>query len=373
MPLSPEDSLKLNVLLHSEIEAVRIDEGRMQLYALTPTGESMVELNPNCRNDQYLKQVRETLSGHVLGSPGGYPVFLKRWTRMGQARDARLGDLLLLGEPEAVVAVSNAPGLTDELARRAWWIDPSSENARRMLASPAVASGAMGKVLAEHLAEHLAFETEPALMIDSVRLVLGPGLIDEVRTRKIWASGARKNAYRVGFLQAMPERLPEPRAAHAKLGSARAALASLTDNAPAMMLMNMLDAPGQSFLATARAILDRPADQDVVVALLNTIGTHLAPARLSMTNTQMIEDIIDETAQSLAHTDNHAVLTTLITAAPDLAAEIEALLVLSRLSDLVVTPIFARTSAEGTLMRKKIAPVTTPIFARLDILLGKGQ
>ena len=48
---------------------------------------------------------REFLASHVLGSPGGYPVFINRWTRMGQARDENLQRLLMLGEPEAVVAV----------------------------------------------------------------------------------------------------------------------------------------------------------------------------------------------------------------------------------------------------------------------------
>ena len=48
-------------------------------------------------------------------------MYLQRWTRMGQMRDESLEQLLLLGEPEAVVAVVCAPGLTDELARRAWW------------------------------------------------------------------------------------------------------------------------------------------------------------------------------------------------------------------------------------------------------------
>ena len=46
------------------------------------------------------------LSNHALSSPGGYPVFLQRWTRMGQAKDAQLEKLLLLGESEAVVAPS---------------------------------------------------------------------------------------------------------------------------------------------------------------------------------------------------------------------------------------------------------------------------
>ena len=71
MQLSSEDSLKLNVLLHSDIQAVRIHESSMTLYALSSSGEeAKVELNPNTRSERYLKQVREMLSGHVLGSPG---------------------------------------------------------------------------------------------------------------------------------------------------------------------------------------------------------------------------------------------------------------------------------------------------------------
>ena len=194
MSLTSEDTLKLNVMLHSNVEAIRIDESRMTVHALSGDSESKLALNPDCKPEQYIKKVREMLSGHVLGSPGGYPVFLKRWTRMGQARDEGLNELLMLGEPEAVVAVANAPGLTDELARRAWWVDPISDNARRMLERSAVVEGAMGKILAQHLVEHLAFETEPQIMMDTIRLVLQPGLIDEQAKLKVWASGARKNA-----------------------------------------------------------------------------------------------------------------------------------------------------------------------------------
>ena len=104
MELSAEDALRLNVLLANPLEAVRIDESSMTVYALSEQGEASVSLNPRGRDDQYLKKVRELLSSQVLGSPGGYPVFLRRWTRMGQARDHSLEQLLLLGEPEAVVA-----------------------------------------------------------------------------------------------------------------------------------------------------------------------------------------------------------------------------------------------------------------------------
>ncbi|OYY79764.1 MAG: hypothetical protein B7Y33_04935, partial [Hydrogenophilales bacterium 16-62-9] len=72
--LSSEDELRLNVLFNTELKAVRIDESTMTLWALTPQGEASVPLKPNERSDRYLKRVREQLSGHALGSPGGYPV-----------------------------------------------------------------------------------------------------------------------------------------------------------------------------------------------------------------------------------------------------------------------------------------------------------
>jgi hypothetical protein len=138
MDLTPEDALRINVLLASPIEAVRIDESRMTLFALSEKGEAKVQLNPNCRDESYLRRVRETLSSHVLGSPGGYPVYLKRW----------------------VVAVVNATGITDELARRAWWAAQTADNARCMLQQAAVVNGEMGAVLADFLVEFLPFEEE---------------------------------------------------------------------------------------------------------------------------------------------------------------------------------------------------------------------
>ena len=174
MELSNEDLLRLNVLLANPIEAIRIDESTMTVCGLTGTTEAKVKLHATGRSEKYLRQVRELLSGHVLGSPGGYPAYLQRWTRMGQTRDARLAELLLLGDPEAVVAVAGAPGLTDDLARRAWWALPTPENARCMLERECVVAGAMGKVLADYLVEYLPFETEPLHMINTVAWCCSP-------------------------------------------------------------------------------------------------------------------------------------------------------------------------------------------------------
>ena len=81
--------------------------------------------------------------------------------------------------PEAVVAAVSAQGLTDELARRAWWAMEDAGNARRMLVRPTIVDGDMGPVLARYLVEHLPFETEPEKMMETVRLVLQRELVDD--------------------------------------------------------------------------------------------------------------------------------------------------------------------------------------------------
>jgi hypothetical protein len=170
--LASEDALRLAVLMAGEVHAVRIDEGRMELQALTPRGEARVALHANCRAESYLTRVREILGGHALGSPGGYPVHLRRWTRMGQASVRNLEALLKLGEPEAVAAVAPAPALSDERARGAWWARPTVETARVMLEHPAVRAGAMGPVLVDYLVEYLPFEADPVAAMNLVRAVL---------------------------------------------------------------------------------------------------------------------------------------------------------------------------------------------------------
>jgi hypothetical protein len=121
MQLSNEDNLRLNVLLAQDLKAVRIDESKMIVYALSAKGDAKVQLNPTCKDEKYIRLVKELLSNKIMGSPGGYPVYIKRWTRMGQERrEESLAQLLLLGEQEAVVAVVHAPILTPEIARHAW-------------------------------------------------------------------------------------------------------------------------------------------------------------------------------------------------------------------------------------------------------------
>lgn len=376
MDLSAEDSLRLNVLLNQDLQAVRIDDSKMIVYGLTERGEAKVPLNPNCRDEQYIKRVKEAISSHVLGSPGGYPIFLRRWTRMGQARDESLDKLLQLGEPEAVVAVVHAPGLTDEQARRAWWCMPSSENARRMLKNVTVATGNMGKELAEFLIEFLAFEEEAKDIIESVRLVLQPGLVDEKIKESLWSKGQRKNAFLVGFLKTVPDELPEQASAHGELQSLQQALLPLAEkgNVFAKQLLRILSAEGQAFIKTVKTVMKKPSSQDVVVALMEAIEDYFTAMRISERPSQEINELLESANKVCNECENHSEdLAEILQTIPEAESMLKAMLVLSWMGEKALNPIFSKTDAIGSAMRRKLEPLFTPLTEQLDRLYSGGR
>ena len=369
MELSSEDALRLNVLI-ANAEAVRIDENAMEVYGLQGDRELKVTLHPTCRSDKYLTLVREMLSSAVLDSPGGYPVFLRRWTRMGQIDSGQLDRLLKLGEPEAVMAVVCSPGLTDELAHRAWWCAPYSEYARRMLENPNVVKGAMGPILAEFLVEHLPFETEHLQMLETVRLVLQPGLISEQSRKRLWDSGRSKKTYRVGFLETLPDELYEQVEARHDYDRYQSVLAPLVaaENSYAVLLSKLLGVQGQRFASTVVDTMRRPADQDVVSALFNAVGSYFSSVRRNRDQIREMERVLAEVSDLIAGSDSD--LLALREAVPELEAEIRAMLVLAHIDEAVLIPIFSRTDAVGSLMRKKIEPVTQPFLEQVAVLQG---
>jgi hypothetical protein len=365
--LSSEDSFRLNVLLASKPQAVRIDESRMIVHGLSERGEAKVRLNPTARAEQYVRAVRELISGHVLGSPGGYPVYLRRWTRMGQMRDESLEQLLLLGEPEAVVAAVCSPGLTDELARRAWWAMEDAENARRMLNNRAVVEGEMGKVLACYLVEHLPFETETEKMAESVRLVLQPGLIGETMRLELWKKSARKQAYVVGFLLAAPDALPEPVPARADAEQYTSLLAPDAEHGDALaaLVLRVLSAPGQTFLRAVTSVLTKPPSQDVVQHTFDLLRDYFSPLRPEGDPDLPMADLV---AEAEGHGDPRRApeaVAECLALAPLLSADLVAMRVLSGLGYGVMRPVLRDSTTAGTLMRRKLAPVLDPILEQL--------
>ena len=372
--LTPEDSLRLNVLLKQDLHALRIDEGKMLVHALTARGEARVALNPNCSDEAYLRKVRELISSQVLGVPHGYPAYLKRWTRMGHARSESLAGLLKLGEPEALAAVVHASGLTDELASRAWWILQSSDHARAMLRREAVVAGRMGSVLAEFLVEFLAYEADHSRMVESVRLVLQPGLIDDAVRQDLWTKGHRRMAYRVGFLKTQPDHLPETKSAHPRLAPLQPLLneATAARNPFARQLHRVLDAPGQAFLDTVRQSLVKCSEQGVVVHLFEALEGYFAPVRPHASGHRRMDLILADAArlhQCIREAEQQRQFRELMEALPpEDQPLLESLLVFGCIGEPLLAPIFGNTDAVGSALRSALEPVTRGLFPHLDRL-----
>ena len=388
MPLSNEDSLRLNVLLAQKVSAIRIDEGKLILYALTQKGEAKIQLNPTQRNEKYIKEVKDFLSTKALGAPGGFPMFLSRWNRMGDLRNSSLDKLLLLGEEEAVTAVVNNKNITADIAKSAWWAVQSAENARSMLANESVVQSDIGTELAQFLIEFLPFEEDPLSMLISTRLVLQEGLISEDDVLKLWKKGKAKNTLYVGFLDVRPDEIPEPVAEHSRYPEVSEKLSELiaADNPYAVTLCKLLSAAGQTFLKTAESAFKRPPNYDIVGDLIESIRRYVFVAQPEAGQTQQQYEL-GLSIQGEPQTDINAIsaltsdifyeendiccsdkLKAVQNAVPELASQLQAILFLSRTAQTVLAPTIANSNAVGSLMRKKLKPVFDPILMNLRIL-----
>ena len=370
MQLSNEDNLRLNVLLAQAPHAIRINEATMTLYALTAKGEAKIKLNPTVRDEQYLRWIRELLSLKVTDSPGGYPVFLKRWTRMGHTRN-NLEQMLLLGEPEAVAAVVHAPSLSHEVGRRAWWASPTAENARRLLEKPEVVAGELGKTLAAYLLEFLPFEELALDVVDSVRLCLQANLISAEERYKLWNRAKRKNPFYVGFLHADAALIPLALKSHKELSNlSQLTSPDFTHNKFAKAFLKTLNAEGQNWLRTLQFALEKPVDQDVVISLFMAIQHFFD---LSFAESRGVRNLTTALQRAEAYANgqgcelNNALVATLT---PAQVILYQAMLVLAQLGEDSLIAYFGGSDAVGSVMRNQLKPLVQPILQQTQCLLA---
>ena len=388
MPLSNEDSLRLNVLLAQKVRAIRIDEGKLMVYALTHKGDAKIQLNPTSRNDKYIKEVKDFLSTKALGSPGGFPMYLSRWNRMGDLRNSSLDKLLLLGEEEAVAAVVNNKDITAEIAHSAWWAVQSADNARSLLSNEAVVQSKIGQELASFLLEFLPYEEDPLSMLVSTRLVLQAGLISDEDVMKLWKKAKTKNTLYVGFLDIRADNLPETMAAHPRYDEIQTLLSILLkdENPYALILSKLLSSSGQTFLKTAEATFKRPPNYDVVAGLIESIRRYvfvqhaeagqsvhslslgLNPEGEVQTDINEILRWVDNLCNEKEQIKGSDELKAILSAVPEFSAHLQAILNLMRISSTVLAPTIAKSTAVGTLMRKRLKPVFDPIVMNLRVL-----
>lgn len=372
MPLSNEDNLRLNVLSAQAVKAIRINESNMVLTALTDKGEARIELCPNERHEAYLREVRNFLSEKYLGLPGGYPRHLGRWTRMGDNQHS-LEKMLLLGEPEAIVALARSSSISPELARCAWWVYQSPEIARNLLHSQHVVDSPLGTELAQFLLEFLPFEEQAMNVVNGVALCLQAKLINDEKKRMLWERARRKNPYYVGFLLAGPQSIPYTQSAHPECEVTEICLAEeLSQKNPyAQTYAHFLNSDGQKWLKSLQQALKKPTEPNVVIAIFMAIEQYI---ELDISERHGVREI----EQAQANTDALCVAGSAPTQINCVSNKLnepqlekfKAMLVLAQIGDNTLNDVFGGRDASGTVMRKHLQPLTSEINNIIKTLIS---
>lgn len=371
MPLSNEDNLRLNVLCAQQVKAIRINESSMFLTAITDRGEARIELRPNSLHEAYLRDVREFLSERFLGMPGGFPRHLACWNRMGMGKLSPQ-KMLLLGEPEAIVALTYSSELDARLASYVWWALQSAEIARNLLRNPDVITSELGIELAQFLLEFLPFEERPLDIVDSVKLCLQGQLLSRESKTKLWERAKRKNPYFVGFLLAGAQSIPLDEPAHPAHTEISALLdTELKQNNPyAAYFRYFLSSDGRKWLKSLSMALVKPIEPDVVIALFIGIDQHiqlgLEPARgvLEIETSLIQASRMCETEHA---SDELSAVYQLLNKKQ--ADQFRAMLVLAQLGEHTLNRYFGGHNASGTVMRKHLRPLFSQINTTIQSLL----
>lgn len=301
MELASEDLFRLEILFTRPLQAVRIDESRLVLHALAEDGEAQIPLHPNDRPERYLRLIRETLANQALGSPKGYPVHLARWIRHGQ-----MGNGPMAAENLARLLLSGEPEAVIAVAHSPALTD---EIARRTWwAMPSIENARLmlqrQSVVQGSMGPVLAnflVEHLPFLQEDPI------AIMDTVVTllySEILSPLQEESIWRRG------QRNRCHYCGFLELRSTRLPGATGPED-------------DRVFARTALEILDKPEIQEVVTRTLNAIGRHFTLRNATRTTAEIT---------ALAQTN----------------------------ADLVA-PIFARSTAIGSLMREKIEPALRPV------------
>lgn len=373
MPLTTEDSFTLNVLLAAQPTAIRLEESALRVMALTPRGELSVALHPNCRAEKYMDEVRALLIEHALDDAHTTLVDLKSWMRRGRVAGPHLAPLLLTGEPEAVDRVARSPELTDDIAARVWWIDPTAAQARAMLARPAVAAANTGRMLAEFLVEHLPFETEPASILESVRLSLRTGQLGADDLDRLWRRGANNATYRAGYIASLPDAIPGTASVPRVWEAFRPIVEPLSasGHALARALERCATEQGQKFIAAQYEALGTVNVPEAAATLLDALAAWFDPARWPEPPADAGMETIANWTDALIQRAPDGLAPLL--AEPRLARMTRAALFLAWCGEPVATPVLAQIRSPGTVLKRKLAPILAPIREQLAVLLGKDE
>lgn len=364
MELASEDLLRLNVLV-ANARAIRFDDHRLIVYGKGPDREYEVRLSTTGNSEACAKKVREFLSTASFGAPRRYPKYIHRWASMGQINNVPVDKLLMLGEPDAVMAIAHARELTPEQAALAWWAWPAAELARVLLSHPHIVAAPLAAELATWLLEFLPFETESVAILHSTTLLLQSGILSAKQRQGLWNKGQRKKAFRIAFLLATPLELPQVAPAHPAWERGRQQLAASDAES---LLLRVISPEGQAFIQVAAECLGKCADQEEMNALLRALAAFFTLSAADSADSRGEPEHISDRAQALLQGDDNPLPGALLSTLGLSAAFAEALLCLCRVDEGITTRIFSSSDAVGTVMRKQLTPIITFINDKLRCL-----
>jgi hypothetical protein len=208
--------------------------------------------------------------------------------------------------------------------------------------------------------------------MESIRLILQPGLISTAQREDLWRKSARKQAYLVGFLRGLPDAIPEVEAPLEWEPREAAVLETLAGegNPCARLLLRIGSGPGQAWLKTVSTVLAKPPNQEVVTTTFDCLREYLAPLRPDGDPNQALPALKQEAEAFATQGAPEPATAACLSALPELADRLAAMRLLSGLGYGVIRPVLPDPSTQGTLMRRKLAPVIEPVLERLSLLRG---
>ena len=141
----------------------------------------------------------------------------------------------------------------------------------------------------------------------------------------------------------------------------------------AQQILRILSPQGQAFFNTAIDVLKKPGNQDVAIELLTAIADYFDNIKPYDFVPSNIFEILPKKAEEYLSNqlcDYTKSINEVVSLLPEAREMIESMLVLSQLDIHLVNPIFARSDAMGTVMRKKLEPVFDPITQYVAKLLN---
>jgi hypothetical protein len=128
--------------------------------------------------------------------------------------------------------------------------------------------------------------------------------------------------------------------------------------------VRVLSEPGQGYMQTLFGIFKKPSNQDVINMTLDQIADYFSPVREERVDLTL-DELSAEAKDWVSHRDDAQAVIGLNDAFAD---KLQAIRVLSGLSYGVVRPVFKGSTAIGSLMRKKLAPVLEPLQGHMSAI-----